>query len=128
MNAEDRRTGMAQSLLRELAVALSTLAASGAEAAIDLRSLPMTTADRDELEAALGRGEVGVTLAAAGASEIWETRFAGIWWVRHFGGDGRVASEVIEVTHLPDMLAAHPDDIKAAAGRMATELEEATDV
>jgi hydrogenase-1 operon protein HyaF len=128
MNAETGRTGMAQSLLQELAGALTALANSGTRAAIDLRSLPMTTADRDELEATLGRGEVSVTLAAAGRSEVWETQYAGVWWVRHFGVDGRVASEAIEVTSLPDILAAHPDDISAAARRLGDDLEEASHV
>jgi hydrogenase-1 operon protein HyaF len=128
MNAETGRTGMAQSLLREVAGALNALAAERTETAIDLRSLPMTAADRDELETTLGQGEVSVTLTAAGRSEIWETRFAGVWWVRHFGGDGRVATEAIEVTLLPAMLAAHPDDVTAAGQRLATELEEARHV
>ena len=124
MNSDLGRTGMAQSILREISLALSVLAATGTRDAIDLRSLPLTGADREELEAALGRGDVSVALEAAGTSEIWETRFTGVWWLRHFGGDGRVAAEVIEVTPVPDILAAHSDDISAAAARMAAELEE----
>ncbi len=124
MNGDVGRTGMAQSILREISLALSVLAATGTRDAIDLRSLPLTLADREELEAALGRGDVGVVLEAAGKSEIWETRFTGVWWLRHFGGDGRVAAEVIEVTPVPDILSAHPEDISAAATRMAAELEE----
>jgi hydrogenase-1 operon protein HyaF len=122
MNIDRLHTGMAQSVLREVAQALDTLAASGTRAAIDLRSLPMTAADRDDLDQALGRGDVAVSLEAAGRSEIWETGFAGIWWVRHFGGDGRVASEVIEITPVPDILAAHPDDIGAALQRLQADL------
>jgi hydrogenase-1 operon protein HyaF len=128
MNSDLGRTGMAQSILREISLALSVLAATGTRDAIDLRSLPLTGADREELEAALGRGDVSVALEAAGKSEIWETRFTGVWWLRHFGGDGRVAAEVIEVTPVPDILAAHPDDISAAAARMAAELEESEHV
>ncbi|MDE3027686.1 MAG: hypothetical protein KGH84_04750 [Paracoccaceae bacterium] len=124
MNSDLGRTGMAQSVLREICLALSALAATGARDAIDLRSLPLTLADRQELEAVLGRGDVSVALEAVGKSEIWETRFTGVWWLRHFGGDGRVAAEVIEVTPVPDILAAHRDDIGAAAARMAAELEE----
>jgi hydrogenase-1 operon protein HyaF len=123
MNIDHLRTGMAESILREVARALAALAATGARDAIDLRSLPMTAADRDALQTALGRGEASVTLQAAGTSEIWETRFAGVWWLRHFGGDGRVAAELIEITPVPDIVTAHPDDIGAAAAALRAEME-----
>ena len=122
MNIDRARTGMAQSLLREVA---QGLAATGTQTAVDLRSLPMTGADRDELEQALGRGDVAVSLQAAGRTEVWETGFAGVWWLRHFGDDDRIAAEVIEITPVPDIVAAHPDDIAAAALRLLAELERA---
>jgi hydrogenase-1 operon protein HyaF len=123
MNSERMRTGMAQSLLREVARALTALAETGARDAIDLRSLPLTAADREDLEVALGRGEASVTLQAAGLSEVWETRFAGVWWLRHLGGDGRVAAEVIEITPIPDIVVAHAQDIAAAAAALRAEIE-----
>lgn len=125
MTAESPRTGLAQSLLREIARALADLAETGARQAIDLRSLPLTTADRAELEAALGQGEVSATLAASGESAIRETRFPGVWWVRHLGAAGQVAAETIEITPFPDILASHPDDIRAGAARLAGELSAA---
>ncbi|EEW25309.1 hydrogenase expression/formation C-terminal domain-containing protein [Rhodobacter ferrooxidans] len=126
MNIDKLRTGMAQSILREVARALAALAATGARDAVDLRSLPMTAADRAELETALGRGEVSVTLQSAGRSEIWETRFAGVWWLRHFGGDDRIAAEVIEIAPVPDILVTHADEITAASALMLAELASMT--
>lgn len=122
MNIDRMRTGMAQSLLREVAQGLATLAATGTPTALDLRSLPMTGADREELEQTLGRGDVAVTLEAAGRTEVWETRFAGVWWLRHFGSDDRIAAETIEITAVPDIVTAHPDDIAAASRRLMAEL------
>ncbi|MBI1217314.1 MAG: hydrogenase expression/formation protein [Rhodobacteraceae bacterium] len=127
MSEESPRTGMAQSLLREIARALAALAETGACDAIDLRSLPLTGGDRADLETALGRGEVAATFDASGQSEVWETRHAGVWWVRHLGGDGRVAAETIEITPIPDILAAHPDDIRASAAALMAELAETTE-
>lgn len=118
-------TGMAHSLLHEIARDLSKLYHEGEQSAVDLRSLPMTEADREELEELLGRGDVHVTLNAAGKSEIWETSFAGIWWVRHFSGDGRIAAETIEITSIPDILMAHPADISVASKRLESELSAA---
>jgi hydrogenase-1 operon protein HyaF len=118
------RTGMAQSLLHEIARRLTQLAETGEVSAIDLRSLPMTTADRSELEDRLGRGEIEALLTVTGTSEIWETRYAGVWWVRHFGAGERVAAEQIEITKAPQILASHPDDVAAAAERLRDHLSE----
>jgi hydrogenase-1 operon protein HyaF len=116
------RTGMAESLLREISRALAALAETGTRDAIDLRSLPLTPADRDELEQALGRGEVSVAFEIGGRSELWETSFAGVWWLRHLGAGDQIAAETIEITPLPDILTSHPDDIAVAAARLAETL------
>lgn len=132
MQPEDLPTGMARSLLREISRGLSALAETGRRDAIDLRSLPLTAADRHELETALGRGELSITLDLGGSSEIWETRYAGVWWLRHLDGGGRIASETIEITPLPEILASHAEDIAAASVRLAEDLavlaEEAANV
>lgn len=109
------RTGIADSLIVEIADHLARLADAGECAAIDLRSLPMTAADRDDLEIFLGRGEVTAELDVAGKSHVWETRFAGVWWVRHLMADGRVATETVEIAPVPPLLAASAEDIATAA-------------
>lgn len=116
------RTGMAQSLMREIAERLTDLAEKSECGAIDLRSLPMTPADRDELEERLGRGDVAATLNVAGKSEVWETRYAGVWWVRHFGAGDQVAAEHIEITKVPEILVTHGADIAGASRKLRDEL------
>ena len=116
-------TGLAQSVLREIAGHLAALAGAGEPAAIDLRSLPMTAADRGELESLLGRGEVTVKLDVAGTSELWETRYSGVWWVRHRGDDERIATERIEIAAIPEILVSHDADIAAAAARIREEVD-----
>lgn len=124
-NSEDGfRTGMAASVLAEIGECLTALAAGGEAAAIDLLSLPMTPADRAELEALLGHGDVEAALDIAGPSQIWETGYSGVWWVRHFGAGDRIAAERIEITALPDLLMSHVDDIAAAATRLRQDLAE----
>ena len=120
--AQGFRTGLARSILGEIAEHLTVLADTGQTAAIDLRSLPMTAADRAELEEVLGHGEVEVALDVAGTSEAWETSYAGVWWVRHYGDGERIASERIEIAPLPEILAAHHADIVAAASRLRGDL------
>ncbi len=118
------RTGIADSLIVEIADHLARLAATGEGAAIDLRSLPMTAADRDDLEGFLGRGEVAAELDVAGKSHVWETRYAGVWWVRHLMADGRVATETIEIAPVPSLLAACAEDIATAARNLRHTLSE----
>lgn len=116
-------TGMALSVLAEVGRLLDALAESGRPGAIDLRSLPLTDADRQQLEELLGRGEVRAELDVAGRSEVWETAYRGAWWVRHLGAGDRIAVEQIAVCSVPEILLAHNDDIRAAARRLRRELE-----
>jgi hydrogenase-1 operon protein HyaF len=116
-------TGIAWSVLTEIAGCLKALAANGISSSIDLRSLPMSQADRDQLEELLGRGEVNARLEIAGPSEVWETAYSGVWWVRHKGAGGRVATEEIVVTRIPPILLAHPEDIEVAAARLNEDLQ-----
>jgi hydrogenase-1 operon protein HyaF len=123
----DRATGMALSVLAEASRLLETLASTGEAGFIDLRSLPLSDADRSQLEDVLGRGEVQAELDVAGKSEVWETSFAGIWWIRHRGAGDKISTEEIAVCRIPEILITHPVDIEAAASRLREELE-TTDV
>ncbi len=123
------RTGMVDSIVFEIAERLQAFASTGETATIDLRSLPMSEADRQDLETRLGRGEVEIKLHVSGQSDLWETAFAGVWWVRHFDGEGRVAAEEINIIDVPDIVRTHPDDARAAADRLTrTNTKESDDV
>ena len=115
-------TGMAQSVLAEVARLLEALAADGETGSIDLRSLPLTEADRQQLEESLGRGEVVAELELAGRSSVWETAYAGAWWIRHRGAGDKISSEEIAVCPIPKILITHPADIASAALRIKQDL------
>jgi hydrogenase-1 operon protein HyaF len=121
---DGQTTGMARSVLAEVGRLLECLAQTGEPGYIDLRSLPLTDADRGELESLLGRGEVRVDLSLAGASEVWETAYAGAWWIRHRGAGERIAAEEIAVCPVPEILKTHPADIQAAARRLRRDLQQ----
>jgi hydrogenase-1 operon protein HyaF len=105
-------------ILAELAASLERLAVDGATALIDLRSLPLSAADRSNLIEALGRGEVHATLDAQGVSTLRETAFAGVWWTEHRNRDGAVTAELLEVTLSPPILLADPQDVALAAAAL----------
>ena len=115
-------TGMSHAILAEIAQRLQALLERNEPSSIDLRSLPMTQADREQLEQALGHGEVHVHLELAGPSDIWETAYAGVWWIRHRGANARIANEEIAVTRIPDILLSQPHDVAAAAARILRDL------
>lgn len=114
-----RATTLAVAVLAEIASALDRLAAGGEETIVDLKSLPLSPADLAELAERLGDGEVNCELDVAGRSQVRETGFSGVWWIRHFGADDLVAVEEIAVTRFPDILMSHPDDVARAARRLA---------
>lgn len=118
----ERVTGMALSVFAEIADMLERLATDGTTGAIDLRSLPLTDADRAQLEELLGRGEVETTLDISGRSTVRETAYPGTWWICHRGAEDRVSSEEIAICPVPEILTAHEADIRAAAARMREEL------
>lgn len=107
-----------RALLGELAGALSRLAADGEETIVALDALTLAEADLAALEEVLGRGEVSCELDVAGRSEVVETAFSGVWWIRHYAADDRVVTRELAVTRSPDILASHPDDVAAASLRL----------
>jgi hydrogenase-1 operon protein HyaF len=117
MSADPLQRDLLAALLREVAVCLRAFAETGMTAVIDLGALPLGRADREALDAALGRGEVAATIESAGNSEIWETVFAGVWRVRHNGAE-HVAVDQIEIGPCPHILQSDPRDAGAAARRL----------
>lgn len=99
----------------EIASLLDHLAAGGEAGAIDLRSLPMTSADRLELEQLLGTGEVNATIDADGVSTVRETGIAGVWWTEHRDRHGERLAELIEICRVPGILVLAADALPAGA-------------
>jgi len=115
-------TGMADAVLNEVASLAKLSCESGDPASIELTAMPLTRRDREAIEARLGRGEVAAAIDAAGRSEVWESAYAGVWFVRHLGIDGDIATETIEICAAPPILFSHPDDRRVAAARLAEDL------
>ena len=120
----EMNTGMAHAVLTEVARMLEALAQKGEHSSIDLRSLPLTEADRGELELLLGRGEVQAELDVSGRSEIWETAYSGAWWIRHRGEGDAISSEEIAVCRRFLEVELASLDIESAAQRIQKDILE----
>lgn len=111
-------SGNAAVLLREIADRVRHLIDSGESAAIDLLAMPLNAVDLDWLRERLGAGEIRITLDADGESTLNETNCPGVWWVMHHNPAGGVMSAFIEVTHVPELVKAHVDDVRSGLERL----------
>ena len=111
--------GLVDALLMEVAGMLGRLIERGETATVDLRGLPLSPACITDLESRLGHGEISVQLDAAGRSDIHETGFPGVWWIRHSDEAGRLIALLIEVATVPEILRADPADMADSLQRLS---------
>jgi HupH hydrogenase expression protein, C-terminal conserved region len=122
---ESGPSGNATAILHEIADLLGRLVSDGSSGMIDLHAMPLTSGDRSQLEEVLAAGEVKVTIDAAGPTEICETVYPGVWWVRHRNEGGESVAELIEVTTCPEILASHTDDVRKGWAALRRRLDPA---
>ncbi|MDA8361927.1 MAG: hydrogenase expression/formation protein [Gammaproteobacteria bacterium] len=110
---------VADALIQELAAALVTYLRTQRSHVIDLTCMPLSGEDKERLDAYLGLGETSMDIHALLRTRIEETRYAGVWRVRHYGPDDTVQSERIEVIDVPEIARASTADIGRSAQRLA---------
>lgn len=115
-------TGNTLPLLHEIRHALVNLLESGKATVIDLGRLPMGPGDEAHLLNILGNGEVVAYIDALGKSIIRETHLTGVWLVEHFDSDAQSIAKFIEVSYVPDLLQAPPEDVRAGLDRLIRRL------
>lgn len=115
-------TWNARPILFEVRHALEALLESGETSIIDLRSIPLAPGEEETIINTLGQGEVHASLNALGPSEIYETRYAGVWLITHYNEDEAVVSRFIEITKLPDILKSQHEDMSNALIELTQEL------
>ena len=111
-------SGNVPSLLHEIRHALGLLLEGGVRTTIDLKRIPLAPGEEDHIIQMLGTGEIRAELQAFGRSDFTETAYPGVWLVTHFDVDGGQSARFIEVTHVPEMLCSHDDDISSGLKRL----------
>jgi hydrogenase-1 operon protein HyaF len=112
-----------QPILHEIRHALRKLLETGESSIIDLRSIPLAPGEEETIIDTLGCGEVHAKLNALGPSEIYETRFAGVWLITHFNEESSIIGRFIEITRFPDILKSQHEDMTIALNQLELELE-----
>lgn len=110
-------------LLHEIRHALANFLDTGETSVIDLRSIPLAPGEEDAILGALGQGEVQARMDALGPSEIYESRYAGVWLVTHYNESEEIIGRFIEVTEMPEVLKSQREDVARSAQDLAHHLE-----
>lgn len=109
-------------ILHEIRHALQRLFNDGESSVIDLRSIPLAPGEEESIIATLGKGEVFARLDALGPSEIYETRYAGVWLVTHFNESESIVGRFIEIIEIPEVLKSQHQDVSAALAALESDL------
>ena len=112
----------AETLLAEIAQLLEALARNGGDARLDLRALGLTVEDYAALRAALGEGAVDAHVTSTESTDVRETRFPGVWWVKHYGDSGAIEAEFLEICRVPEILASPEEDIARGLAELKARL------
>jgi hydrogenase-1 operon protein HyaF len=114
-------------LLHEVRHALERLLVEGEETTIDLGSLPMAPGELEKIDDALGAGEVRVMLDSLGPSQLYETRFNGVWRVTHRNASDEVVGRYIEIARVPSVLPAQDPDMRRSLEELTQKLHDSFD-
>ena len=125
-SADSSSVGNITALLAEIITQLEQLLAKGSSSLIDLKSLPLSPHEYEQLRFTLGQGEVTARLEAIGPSEIIETRYPGVWWITHYNVEGDIIADMIEVTRIPDILCSQPEDMRSGLEQLQALLPQHT--
>ena len=121
---ETYSVGNIRALLSEIAACLEKLVETGETGMIDLNSLPLAPGEYEQLRQTLGQGEISVRIEAIGPSEIIETRYPGVWWVTHYNVEGDIVADMLEITHLPEIIKSQPEDIRTGLELLRAQLND----
>ncbi|GMM59372.1 hydrogenase expression/formation protein [Novosphingobium pituita] len=86
---------------------------------INLSLLPHTEGDLAFLEAALGQGDLIILSRGYGNCRIRSTGTRHGWWVRYFNSQDSLILNSIELTSLPSVAQAAPEDLADSAERLS---------
>ncbi|MEJ2604419.1 MAG: hydrogenase expression/formation C-terminal domain-containing protein [Gammaproteobacteria bacterium] len=113
----------APAILTEIADRVQTRKAGDETHIINLSLLPMSDEDLVFLDESLGKGPLDVLSRGYGHCIISATRVPDVWWVRYFNSMSKMILNSIEITDLPHVVKAAPEDIRDSAARLAELLE-----
>lgn len=108
----------APALVTEIADRLMTRTEGDPAHVINLSLLPLSDEDVGFLDARLGPGSVTILSRGYGNCRITSTATRNGWWVRYFNSRDAIILNTIEITEIPSVACAAPEDIEDSAQRL----------
>jgi hydrogenase-1 operon protein HyaF len=93
---------------------------------VNFTLLPHTEHDLLWLDAALGEGAVTILSRGYGNCRVTATALAGVWRVQFFNSMDTLILDTLEVTDMPEVVIAAPEDLGDSARRLVEVLEAIT--
>lgn len=90
---------------------------------INLSLLPHTPEDLVLLNHLLGKGDLAILSRGYGNCRVTSTRTRNVWWVQYYNSQDTLILNSIEITRLPEVVRAAPEDISDSADRLREILE-----
>lgn len=113
----------ALAVLVELQAHGEEYAASGTANTINLTLMPLSEVDLEFIDERLGRGPIDTLSRAYGKCQVSSTLTPNVWWVRFYNAMDVLILNTLEVTEVPDVLRAAPEDLSDSATRLSSILE-----
>lgn len=107
----------APSLLHEL-FAKSRGFSPGKEEVINLTLLPLTPEDMAFVVDSLQLAGLSVLARGYGDCRVRQTGLLNVWWVQYFNSPGQLILNTLEITGLPKVVLAAPEDLEDSAERL----------
>jgi hydrogenase-1 operon protein HyaF len=113
----------APALVTEMADRLAAWQPGAAAHVINLSLLPLSDEDVGFLDARLGPGSVTILSRGYGNCRISSTGTQNGWYVRYFNSREAVILNTIEITEIPSVACAAPEDLEDSAQRLGEILD-----
>ena len=94
------------------------LVVRGESLTIGLRAIPFGPGDEERLLETLGEGEIRAAIDSLGRTDVWETRYPGVWIVDHRNTEGVRIGLQVEITDVPALIRTPGDDIRDAVAEL----------
>jgi hydrogenase-1 operon protein HyaF len=91
---------------------------SGTEHSFNLTLLPLSEDEIEFLDTRLGRGPVDMLSRAYGKCQVISTLTPNVWWVRYYNSMGTLILNTLEITKMPQVVAAASEDLGDSATRL----------
>jgi len=105
-------------LLAELNAKIAEYQTGGEAHIINLSLLPQTEQDLAFLEQRLGKGAVTILSRGYGNCRITATATRFVWWVQYFNSQDTLILNTLEVSEVPNVACASPEDIADSHQRL----------